>query len=530
MKKITVFISALFLLLFTGCNSNDEEDYKEKEPKLVVKTVKGPFMEVYRNYMGSEFDVLKVIPTDESINGDQLSWWISMQKFYVYIDLHNVHQVEGTLNFDNARNLIGFVFPECDLEQYSMNGCRNIEKIVISKAQTRILPKSFSDINQLKKVVIPKDSQMTEIGEKAFFKCGELKKIYIPKNCNKIGDFAFDNCYNLKKVDIKSKTIEQESCFDDCPELAKINLPIGSNFTIKDKTLMNKEENKIYFFLKNKKMESYYIPDEIKEIAYGAFGAVKDQLKNLYNVHNETESQGVFSYLYSLESIEYADYETTAFSVANCYKLKSIKFSKNLKDFENNLFINCDSLECFTLPELSDPSDYSNYSQCFAKCSNLKEVFLPDNMESIPSYMYFRSTIEKIQIPENVQTIEQEAFKDCYKLMEIELSDSVQIIGKEAFSGCNLLMKVMLPENLSEIQNDAFYGCPSDMRVIYKGTIEQVKQKKWYSLFDVIRCSDGMFDVKEYIREQDEKNKRNMRHDWNYDSDWDDDYYEFRAL
>lgn len=65
---------------------------------------------------------------------------------------------------------------------------------------------AFSDCYNLKKIIIPDSVQ--RIGEGAFFHCENLEQIVIPYSVDCIEDTAFRGCINLKDVYIESKTIK----------------------------------------------------------------------------------------------------------------------------------------------------------------------------------------------------------------------------------------------------------------------------------------------------------------------------------
>ena len=68
-----------------------------------------------------------------------------------------------------------------------------------------------------------------------------------------------------------------------------------------------------------------------------------------------------------------------------------------------------------------------------------------------------QNTVKSVTIPENVTTIEREAFKDCTSLSEVNLPDSLVRIESEAFRNCTNLKHIYLPPNcLNEAGDDIF--------------------------------------------------------------------------
>jgi len=65
-----------------------------------------------------------------------------------------------------------------------------------------------------------------------------------------------------------------------------------------------------------------------------------------------------------------------------------------------------------------------------------------------------------IYVNTNMESVSDEAFKNCEKLLTVYISDSAKTIGKSAFEGCTSLASINLT-NIENIGNRAFYGCSS---------------------------------------------------------------------
>ena len=73
-----------------------------------------------------------------------------------------------------------------------------------------------------------------------------------------------------------------------------------------------------------------------------------------------------------------------------------------------------------------------------------KELFIPDTIDGY-----------------KVESIANEAFRDCAELVSAEITDGVIYIGAEAFCGCSALACVKIPDSVTEIGWGAFLGCDS---------------------------------------------------------------------
>ena len=92
----------------------------------------------------------------------------------------------------------------------------------------------------------------------------------------------------------------------------------------------------------------------------------------------------------------------------------------------------------------------------FSGCSNLTNIDLDDNLETITENAFTNTAITNITIPPKVTTIEDSAFKNC-ALTNVEFPEGLQTIENSAFENCQL-SEVTFPTNLSSIGNRAFAG------------------------------------------------------------------------
>lgn len=70
-----------------------------------------------------------------------------------------------------------------------------------------------------------------------------------------------------------------------------------------------------------------------------------------------------------------------------------------------------------------------------------------------------------VVIPEGVEIIGDEAFRECKGLTEIKLPSSLTSIGEGAFASCSGLTGIQLPEGLTNIGRGAFIGCTGLSRI-----------------------------------------------------------------
>ena len=133
----------------------------------------------------------------------------------------------------------------------------------------------------------------------------------------------------------------------------------------------------------------------------------------------------------------------------------------------------------FTGSELTVPSQINGQAvtsigrYCFANCTELTSVILPDSLTSIG----------------------EGAFSGCTALRAIDIPDNVSTIGKKAFYGCSALEAIQIPRSVNTIGQDAFDDCSYLGYIFYDGS-----HSSWSALYDEfinpyagVVCEDGSF-------------------------------------
>ncbi len=92
--------------------------------------------------------------------------------------------------------------------------------------------------------------------------------------------------------------------------------------------------------------------------------------------------------------------------------------------------------------------------------TDVKKIILPD-------------TITEIVGGENVG-----AFRNCTSLEEIELSENLKTIGNYAFIGCYSLRKIVIPASVETIGSSVFRNCDSLEKITIKGSLNTEKFKR----------------------------------------------------
>ena len=81
--------------------------------------------------------------------------------------------------------------------------------------------------------------------------------------------------------------------------------------------------------------------------------------------------------------------------------------------------------------------------------------------EHTPWFMRYYNSIKSVTIGNNVTTVGDFAFSNCYYLTSVTLSDSVTSIGNYSFGNCESLNSITIPDSVASIGVQAFNYCES---------------------------------------------------------------------
>ncbi len=73
---------------------------------------------------------------------------------------------------------------------------------------------------------------------------------------------------------------------------------------------------------------------------------------------------------------------------------------------------------------------------------------------------FFQCEITSFTIPDGIEIIQSDAFRECENLVSVNIPDSVIQIWIRAFYGCVSLQSIHIGSGIKEIESRAFAACP----------------------------------------------------------------------
>ncbi|BCP64767.1 hypothetical protein SUT503_18250 [Streptococcus parasuis] len=133
-----------------------------------------------------------------------------------------------------------------------------------------------------------------------------------------------------------------------------------------------------------------------------------------------------------------------------------------------------------TLKEVVIPKNVTYAPNIFTGSNNLKKVTFEDGITVIPASILAGSSVEEIQLPSSVETIDSYAFSENKYLKKINLKDGVKAIHSGAFAGNTSLAQVDLPEGLEYIADSAFNGTTSLTSIVIPTSVKGISYSAFF--------------------------------------------------
>lgn len=284
---------------------------------------------------------------------------------------------------------------------------------------------------------------VTSIGNSAFSQKNNITTVAFPDTLTKIGDDAFDRCYNLEgelRLPEGLKEIGSYAFFSD----SKIKTVIFPNTltSIGNQAFIN------CYGLEGTLM----LPEGLKEIGSSAFSG-SAEYAGYFN--NKMMNITAVNLPNSLEKIGYRAFHAC--------KITSVTVPEKISVLESGVFSCCFDLTSVTLPEgLKTIGSLEQYSSGpFQHCTSLKTIELPDGVELLGNTAFGQSGLTEITLPESLKTIGDGAFTGCADLKEIKWNNNLETVNSNAFARCTGLTEVEIPAGIAHFDPAAFRNCPS---------------------------------------------------------------------
>ncbi len=379
--------------------------------------------------------------------------------FYYCTGLVNVTISEGVESigegaFYNCTSLVEAVVPDTAVKvgSYAFYNCTSMTTATIGITADAIGEYTFYNCKKLDTIVI--GISVESIGDYAFYNCN-LSRLSVPQTVTSIGDYAFASNDNMERATLRKNLLTiGEGAFQDCGAMATVS-----------------------------------IPTSVTEIGKAAF-------ENCANITTITVPTGVtvindlvFSGCEKLATVK-LNGDVTSIGISAFYKcaFANITLPETVAVIDASAFMKCGNLSSINIPDATKKIGDSAFLDCVA----LESVSVPDDVTTVGTGVFFNNNdltveiryltgtvaaglLEKqgvchVVLDENIITIGDRAFAQCYALSDITygtqpatageyaFSSSVVSIGKETFVDDVLLKNLIIPDSLQTMGTNVIYN------------------------------------------------------------------------
>lgn len=282
----------------------------------------------------------------------------------------NISAVEIDKNNPNYTTIDGVIFTK-DKKVLISSLPNGPEKYIVPDGVTTIGAGAFMWNESIKEVNLPESLEC--IGESAFEECLNLETIKVNDNLTEILKYAFSCCYSLKNFDVPaSLTSIGEFVFNNCYSLQSINVDSKNTvYSSEDGVLYNKDKTTLIRFPEGKSLEGWSFPSSVTVIGHsGFYGCEMESIVIPENI--ETIGKLAFSSCYNLESITFAE-------------------NSSLDTVCEFAFSDCGSLKILELPE-----GLATIGFCAFEWAGIEKIYIPQSVNSIDSFAAQNSNLSDV--------------------------------------------------------------------------------------------------------------------------------------
>ncbi|MBQ8425688.1 MAG: leucine-rich repeat protein [Clostridia bacterium] len=315
---------------------------------------------------------------------------VAYQGIKTEITIPNTIKIINSYAFSGYRNLTGIEIPDSvnSIGEGAFYGCW-VKSITIPSGVTSISDDLFKSSIYLTSVYIP--DSVTSIGEGAFCDCRKLTSITIPSSIKTIGKMAFLHSDVLTNINYNGTIADW--CNIEFGDYSSNPMYYAEHFYLKS----NNEYKEV------KKLE---IPETVTELKSYAF----------YGFNNISE----------------------------------IIVPNSVISIKESVFYKCSNLQKLTIPFVGSSeteSDNLGYILGWGDSRpSIKEVIVTNGKTIGKQTFYYWKSLTSVTIPNTVESIDENAFKDCSGLISIVIPKSVTSVAFGAFAGCTSLSSITLPK------------------------------------------------------------------------------------
>lgn len=115
-------------------------------------------------------------------------------------------------------------------------------------------------------------------------------------------------------------------------------------------------------------------------------------------------------------------------------------------------------------------------AEAFCGCTGITAMRLPQGLQFIGTEAFAHTSIEAIDIPNSVTTIQEAAFFFCNRLQHVTLPENNVLVEvtTRLFDNCNALVHIDIPDSIQRIGNRAFEMCANLRTIRWSANLHRI--------------------------------------------------------
>lgn len=307
------------------------------------------------------------------------------------------------------------------------------------------------------------------------------------------------NIVNITDLSVgETLELKIEKIPNDAVEKIEYSLNDDSLAKIENNTLQALKDGKLTIDIKSSNNIKKTININISSIMINNNEVVGVKNKNIENLYVPSTFKGQNIYKIKQDAL------------ANLPYLNSVIIEEGIKEIEPYAFYNDEKLENITIPSTIEKV----YKTSFEYCENLKynikddiyylgnnispylvliksnnqqsKIIITKETKIIIDYAFeLNTTLENIELHDNIIHIGEFAFTECSSLKEIKIPNKITELAYNLFCHCENLETVILQEGLIKIGSYTFAYCPKLTNINIPSTVEKIAPYAFYSCVSI---------------------------------------------
>ena len=298
----------------------------------------------------------------------------------------------------------------------------------------------------------------------AAFEYSQLDSLALGKSVERIGEKAFNNVQSMRQVYMHGavRSIGADA-FKENYKIVKLEVDdpvawLSIEFANEDANPLSGSNAKMYH--RGERIITMVIPDTvevIKDYAYSGGAGFRGLV-----IPSSVKSIGADAFIsnYTIDSVFIDDLATWCqikFATKYSSPFMSIgEYAQYFGDFQPKLYIKGELAQDIEMP--ATVTEIGNYA--FAGCLSLGKVKL-NNVRSIGNWAFYSSSVTSVEGTSSLRSIGNYAFDYCRSLTTAVLPNTVTTISDYAFLWCDHLESVTIPKSLKRLNTCVFAACMS---------------------------------------------------------------------